>query len=119
MRKRISQTIVAVAMLVAVFCMYLVLAGSLTGCQSTDLIQKTTQARTAYTGALTAVNQEFEAGKLTKADLDKIEPYKLAIDSALNAMQGYATSDPNAWAAAFQNFTEALNAFNAAKGTTP
>lgn len=110
MRSRISSFIVLASSIVACLCIYLTLSGALCGCAQ-DATAKTTQAHTAYTAALESVHIEYEAGKLTKADLNKLEPYRLAADAALSAMDGYATGDATDWANAFQSFQTAMEAF--------
>jgi hypothetical protein len=86
------------------------------GCQSTSLVQKTAQARTAYTGVVEAVNVELTNGRITRDDWRKYgEPARQAARAALDVMDAEATKDPTQWQAAFDAFNQALSDLNIGK----
>jgi hypothetical protein len=109
-RKWISR----LSFLAFVVCIFGVLTCSLPGCATENLTQQTTQAHTAYTGVLQAVDLEYKSGTISSSDVRSILPYTKLVDSALSAMDAYATSDNSKWQTAYAQFATALLQIEAA-----
>lgn len=89
------------------------------GCASTTNQQKLVLANEAYVAAVSAINIEASSGKLSKTDLQKIDPYRQAVEAALDTLStAQQSNNATSWDTALTAFNNAMLAFTNAKAQT-